>query len=170
MARTPKKLPNVSIIDRRLANPFGLPSEAVTLKEGKWAVRWFSESVRTGRVHQGTQMGWDYVTPDDLTGQPGDIGAQAIDGRVVRGDNSNREVLLKMPAEDFAKLQHAKAAKNLKDMGSSSKSADKVANMAAKQFGDEAGDVLSKSNMEIHDSRVSYALDDADAPASDGAA
>lgn len=169
MPRTKKALPKVSIVDRRLQNPFGLPSEAITLKEGEWAVRWFAESVRTGRVHQGTQMGWDFVTPDDLKGTASDIGAQEADGRIVRGDNSNREVLLKMPATDFAQIQRAKAEKNLADMGSSSKSSAKVANMAAKQFGDEAGDVLSKSNMEIQDSRVSYALD-GDTPQSDPAA
>lgn len=160
MPRKARELPKVSIIDRRLQNPFGLPSVAVTLKEGQWAVRWFAESVRTGRVHQGTQMGWDFVTPDDLRGDASDIGAQAVDGRIVRGDNSNREVLLKMPQADFEKIQHAKAEKNLADMGSSKKSSHTVANMAAKQFGDEAGDVLSKSHMEITDSRERYALDD----------
>ena len=155
-----KKLPKVSVIDRRLANPFGLPSEAVRLKEGQWATRWFAESVRTGRIHQGQQMGWECVTPDDLAGAASDIGAQVVDLRVVRGDTSNREVLMKMPQADFDRIAKAKALKNLADMGSSKKSSDKAANLAAKQFGEEAAETIHRSNMEITDSRESYDLED----------
>ena len=160
MPRAKKELPKVSVIDRRLANPFGLPSEAVRLKEGQWATRWFAESVRTGRVHQGQQMGWECVTPDDLAGAASDIGAQVVDLRVVRGDASSREVLMKMPQADFDRIAKAKALKNLADMGSSKKSSDKAANLAAKQFGEEAAETIHRSNMEITDSRESYDLED----------
>jgi hypothetical protein len=159
-----KKLPKVSILDRRLANPFGLPSDPIHLKNGRWAVRWFAESVRSGRVYQGQQLGWTFVEPTDLTGDASDIGALVVDNRVVRGDAAHREVLMKMPQAEFAQIQRAKAEKNLADMGSSKKTSEKAANLAAKQFGDEAGEAVYRSNMEITDSRAQYDLED-EAPA-----
>lgn len=163
----PKKaLPKVSILDRRLANPFGFPSEAITLKEGQWATRWFAESVRSGRVHQGHQLGWDFVGPEDLRGPASDVGALVVDGRVVRGDAHNREVLMKMPQADFAQIQHAKAVKNLADMGSGKKTSERAANLAAKQFGDQAGDAVYSANIEVTDERRAYDLE-GDAPVID---
>ena len=159
-----KKLPKVSIIDRRLANPFGLPSEPIHLKDGQWAVRWFAESVRSGRVHQGQQLGWVCVSAEDLTGDASDIGGQVVDDRVVRGDAAHREVLMKMPQSDFNKIQRAKAAKNIADSSSSKKATANAAEMAAKEFGDEAAETIHRSRMEVTSSRESYDLED-DVPA-----
>lgn len=158
-----KQLPKVSILDRRLAHPFGFPSEAITLKEGRWAIRWFSESVRTGRIYQAQQMGWECVAPEELKGSPSDISAIAVDGRVVRGENANREVLMKMPQADYDQIVEAKASKNLADLGSSAKTREKAANAAASKFGDRAGDTVYRSNMEVTDHRASYDLE-GDAP------
>jgi hypothetical protein len=71
---------------------------------------------------------------------------------------------MKMPQAEFALIQRAKAEKNLADMGSSKKTSEKAANLAAKQFGDEAGEAVYRSNMEITDSRAQYDLED-EAPA-----
>jgi hypothetical protein len=164
MAKAKKELPKVSVIDRRLANPFGLPSQAIYLKEGQWALRWFAESVRTGRIYQAQQLGWDFVLPEELRGTPSDAGAIIVDGRVVRGDAGNREILMKMAAEDFAKIQKAKADKNLRDLGSVAKLKESAANKASTELGDQAANAIYNTNIEITSERVAYDLED-DRPA-----
>jgi len=154
-------LPKVSVLERRLANPFGAPSMAVQMKDGqRWATRWVSESLRTGRVYQVQQLGWDFVTPEEIVGTPGDLGCQAIDNRLVRGDAANREVLVKMPQADFDLIAKAKAEKNLAGLGSGKKLREDAANQATREFGtDEAGEAIYRSHLEVTDSRVSMDLD-----------
>lgn len=162
MAKKPveKDLPKVSVLERRLAHPFGMPSEAIRLKEGDWVVRWVNEGVRTGRVYQVQNLGWEFVTPEELKGQPQDVGCQALDGRLVRGDASSRDVLMKMPKRDFDQIQQSKAAINIKNLGSSKKQREDAANAATKQFGtDEAGEAIYRSQMEVTDERVSMDLE-----------
>ena len=51
MAKTEKKLPKVSILDRRLKNPFGSGTVPITLKTpGQWEVRWVYSKLRAGHV------------------------------------------------------------------------------------------------------------------------
>lgn len=159
MAKVKKDLPTVSIVDRRLAHPFGFPSESITLKEGQWSIRWFSEAVRSGRIYQAQQMGWEFVIPEELRGTASDISALVVDGRIVRGENANREVLMKMGKADFDRIQQAKASKNLADLGSSKKTRDVASNAAAAKFGDQAGEAVNRSNMEVTDHRASYDLE-----------
>ena len=155
-----KKLPKVSIIERRLKHPFGSPSEAIKLKEGDWATRWVSETLRTGRVYQVQNLGWDFVTPEEVVGQPTDLGCQAIDNRLVRGDASNREVLMKMPKADFDAIQRAKADANLRGLHSGKKLKEDAANRATQHFGtDEAGEAIYNSDLDVRDSRVAYELE-----------
>lgn len=154
-------LPKVSVLERRLKNPFGSPSEGVKFKEGDWMARWFSESLRTGRIHQAVTMGWDFVLPEDLAVPAADLGFQAIDSRVVRGDAANREVLMKMPKSDFEAIQKAKADKNLSMLNSGKKLKEEAANRATSHFGtDEAGEAIYNSDLDVRDSRVAYELDE----------
>lgn len=158
----PKKaLPHVSILERRLRNPFGEASVAVRLKEGEWATRWFNVSVRTGRIHQGQQLGWTFVTPAELIGRPEDYGFEALDDRLVRGDQANRDYLMKMPKADFEQIQMAKAEKNIREMGSSKKLKEQAAQAASKVFDtDEAGDRIFESNIELTDTRITTPVDE----------
>lgn len=160
-----KVLPKVSVLERRLLNPFGSPSIKIDLKDGgQWATRWVSETLRTGRVYQVQGLGWDFVTPDDIVGDPADFGCQVLDQRLVRGDASQREVLMKMPQADFDAITRAKRDKNLSGLGSTKKIKEEAANAAAKEFGtDEAADTIYRSNLSVNDSRVNMDLD-GDAP------
>lgn len=154
-------LPKVSVLERRLKFPFGAPSESIKLKEGEWAMRWVSEGVRTGRVYQVQNMGWEFVTPEEIVGQPSDLGCQALDNRLVRGDAANREVLMKMPKADFEAIQKAKASENLKNLSSGKKLKEDAANRATQHFGtDEAGEAIFNSDLDVRDSRVAYELDE----------
>ncbi len=154
----PASLPKIDVLERRLAHPFGAPSVPITLKDGQaWAIRWVSDGVRTGRVHQIQGMGWDFVAPEEIDGRPADFGCRALDGRLVRGEHGE-EVLVKMPQEMFNKIQWAKAAKNLENLGGT-KGKTQAAEAVAKQFGPEAADTVYRSGMEVTDSRVSMDLE-----------
>lgn len=158
MPRTKKELPKVSVLERRLAHPFGAPSVPITLKDGKrWAIRIVNDGVRTGRVHQVTQMGWTYVQADEIDGRPADFGFRVLDDRLVRGEHG-QEVLVKMPQEDYDLIQQAKGRKNLENLGGK-KLREDVANRSAAKFGDEAADTVYKSEMTVTDSRVSMDLE-----------
>jgi hypothetical protein len=153
-----KELPVVSVLERRLANPFGAPSVPITLKDGgRWAIRIANDGVRTGRVHQIIQLGWTYVTPDEIDGRPADFGFREMDGRLVRGEHG-QEVIVKMPQADFDAIQSAKADKNLANLGGKKIKHD-VANATAAKYGDEAGETVFNSQMDVQDSRVSVDLD-----------
>lgn len=153
-----KKLPKVSVLDRRLANPFGAPSVPITLKTpGQWAIRIVSAKVRPGRLHDMTaNKGWVYVTADELDGRPEDLGFRADADRVVRGEHGD-EVLMKMPQEDYDAIQKAKAQANLRGLGKK-QTRDSVAQDTAVAFGSEAGDAVHNA-IDVTDSRERVELE-----------
>lgn len=148
-----KAAPKVSVLERRLADPLGLPSVDIQLKEGKWALRIVNASSRTGRIHTVIHsLGWEFVTPEELQGRPDELGFRAMDGRVVRGERGE-EVLVKMPLDMFHKIQRAKADKNIKSLGKK-QTLEQAAQMAATNgMGDQAAETIYNSNMSIEDAR-----------------
>lgn len=150
-----KALPKVSVIDRRMANPFGSGSVPITLKTpGEWEVRWVYSKLRAGRIHDMTQnKGWVFVEPAEMDGTPEEYGMVSKDNRLVRGDHGE-EVLMKMPLEDFKRIQKAKAEYNLKELGQKQMQSA-VAQATAKAHGDEAGDSVFNAfqHGEVKDSR-----------------
>lgn len=155
-AKTP--LPKVSVLERRLAHPFGAPSVAMTLRTaGTWAIRVINTGVRSGRLHDVTaNKGWTYVEADELDGRPDEYGFRVLDGRLVRGEHGE-EVLVKMPQANYDAIQRAKADLNLKGLGKK----DDVAQRTAQVFGDEAGDTVA-DRITVTDSRERVELEDAE--------
>jgi hypothetical protein len=158
MAKTEKAktLPKVSILDRRLLNPFGTGSVPITLKTpGQWAIRWVLTNLRGGHLWDMTHnKGWEYVEPSEIDGVADELGLTSSDNRLVRGDAGSREVLMKMPQDMFDQIQAAKADANMKQLKvKNMRSA--VAQAAAKQMGDKAGDGVYDAfqHGEIKDSR-----------------
>lgn len=153
-----KKLPKVSIIERRLRHPFGAPSIPVLLKSGEqFAVRIVNTTMRNGRLYEVLQKGWTYVTPDELVGEPMELGFRVQDDRLVRGEKGE-EVLMKMPQEDFEAVMDAKARYNIKHLGKK-QSLETAANQAGKELGDQAAETISRANIEITDSRERVELE-----------
>lgn len=154
-----KKLPKVSVLDRRRAHPFGAPSQAITLKTpGQWMIRTVNSNVRSGRIYDMIHnKGWVYVQPEELDGSPDELGFQVKDGRIVRGTNGE-EVLMKIPQADYDAIQEAKARTNLKGLGKK-QALEAAANLAGKTFGDQAGDTVSKASFDIEDSREAVELE-----------
>lgn len=136
------KLPKVSILDRRLANPFGNTSVPITLRTpGEWEIRWVYSKLRPGRLYDMTHnKGWVFVQAEELHGAPDEYGLTVKDQRLVRGDHGE-EVLMKMPAADFRKIQQAKAQYNERQLGKKAMQ-HSVAQATAQQHGSEAGDAV----------------------------
>lgn len=149
------KLPKVSILDRRLKNPFGTGTVPITLKTpGRWAIRWVYSKLRAGHLYDMTQQkGWIFVEPEEIDGGHDEYGLTVKDNRLVRGDHGE-EVLMKMPQEMFDEILKAKTRANEAQLGKQQMRAA-VAQATAKEHGDRAGDTVydAFAHGEIKDSR-----------------
>lgn len=155
-----KAAPKVSVLERRLENPFGSPSLEIQLNDGKpWALRIINANMRSGRVWDVIHnKGWEFVSVDELPTKPDELGFREMDGRVVRGERGE-EVLVKMPQAHYDAIAKAKAESNLKGLGKKAMQ-EGAAQMAASQgLGDQAAETIYRSNMTINDSRVSVDLE-----------
>ena len=157
---TTDALPSISVLERRLQNPFGEGSPPVKLKQQGWTLHVVNANLRPGRYHDVVRnKGWVPVEATEIDGDPMDFGFDIKDGRVVRGERG-QEVLVKMPTRDYESIQMAKDAHNRKLIG---RKAVKQAAIegAAKEFGDEAGDMV-KSTIEFNASRSPVPLEGSD--------
>ena len=154
-----KKLPKVSVHERRLENPFGESSVSITLKTpGQWKCRIVNRNVRTGHLHKMTsRMGWTFVAPEELPSAPEDLGFRVLDGRVVMGEHAE-EVLMKKPKAEYDQIQRAKGEYNLKQLGSK-QTREAITQATAQQFGDQAAETVH-SSITVKDGRESSELDD----------
>jgi hypothetical protein len=139
--------PRISVIDRRLRNPFGTPSREIPLKGDKkgWVVRTFAADPEHPNRHYDAvhRLGWTPLTKDDLAVSIESLGyVEAPDKRVVRGEKGH-EVLMAMPKADFDRIQKAKSDANLKALKVGAVKAE-VAQATAKEHGDEAGETTYK--------------------------
>lgn len=111
----------ISIIERRLQNPFGEPSAPITFREPGRVARWFNGAIIADKIWRAKNKGWTPVTVPDLA-DPDQVGGftKSPEGFVTRGDRG-AEVLMWMYARDYDAIQLAKARENVRNMGSPSK-------------------------------------------------
>lgn len=154
-------LPKVSVLERRLKNPFGVSSAPITLNTpGQWAIRIINSGLRRGRMHDVTHnKGWVFVEPHELDGTPEENGFKAVDNRLVRGEHGE-EVLMKMPQAEFDAIVDAKTRLNIKGLGTKA-IRESVAQQTAQEYGSEAGDQVYSAfrSVEISESRSPMPLD-----------
>ena len=147
--QTETEAPTISVIDRRLQNPFGTPSREIPLKGDKrtgWVVRTFATDPEHPNRHYDAvhRLGWTPLTLKDLSVSPESIGyAVATDGRIVRGPKGS-EVLMAMREVDFNRVQMAKAAANSRSI-QKDVNRDAVSQAVAKEHGPEAGDMVART-------------------------
>lgn len=159
--------PRVSILERRLQNPFGEPSQEIRFKDGKVITgRWFNEAARPGQVYRAKELGWQSVTPDMISDM-NSLGFHAIDasGSIVRGERG-AEHLMFMPSADYRQIQMAKTAENLRRMGNPGIVKKEVVEAASRNLGDEAAQFLNSQLREgagpsgfVRDSKEIIAVD-----------
>jgi hypothetical protein len=150
MAKTPeppKKKPRVSVLERRLQNPFGEASAPIELTDPGLVCRVFNRAVNNQQIYKAQRNGWEFVTPDMVVDveQAGGFKKSTDGQRMVRGEREE-EVLMCMPKSDREQIELAKAKKNVRDM-QLGRQKDAVAQAAAQQFGGAAGDFVSTAKL-----------------------
>ena len=134
--------PRISVIDRRLKNPFGMPSREIPLKGEKrtWVCRTFYASPENPNRHYNAvnELGWVPLKKTDLAVEIEAVGyVENPSGYLVRGEGG-KEMLMAMPKEDFDRVQKAKSDANTARLKKSSVR-EGVAQAAGKEHGDQAG-------------------------------
>lgn len=142
----PKAKPRISVLERRLQNPFGEPSQTIRFKAAGTPIEahWFNEATRPGQIHRAKELGWVPVDADMIEDLDS-IGFHTVNAahQITRGARGE-EVLMWMPKDDYQRIQFAKAKKNMEDMHDFDKEKHKMINAAASQFGGQAADYLSR--------------------------
>lgn len=148
MAKTDiiKKKPRVSILERRLQNPFGEPSSPIELTDSALECRVFNRAVGAQQLYKAGRNGWEYVSPSQLADmeQAGGFRISTDGQRMVRGEREE-EVLMFMPKSDRQQIEMAKAKKNVKDM-QIGKQRDAVAQAASQAISQQAADFIGDPN------------------------
>jgi hypothetical protein len=141
-----KKKPRVSVLERRLQNPFGEPSSPIDLHDGSLECRVFNKGVGAQQLYKARQKGWEYVEPAQIVDldQAGGFRVSTDGQRLVRGEREE-EVLMYMPKADRLLIEQAKAKKNVRDM-QMGKQREAVANAAAQAISQQAGDFIGDPN------------------------
>jgi hypothetical protein len=145
MAKTEARKPHVAVYERAIQNPFGEPSEAIQLKDTSRICRWFNGGIQNDHIWRKKRRGWEPVKPDDVA-DVDQLGGYQTDatGTIVRGERG-QEVLMSMPKDIFARIQQAKTALNLKNVGNSAGMRQEVVEAASRSLGDQAADFLHRA-------------------------
>ena len=160
MAKTPTTTPTklrVSVLDRRLNDPFGMPSIPIQFKDPGLIGRWFNAAISNDKIWTAKQIqGWASVTPDMIVDLD-QIGGFNLSPTttIVRGDRG-QEHLLCMPRVAFDQIQMAKTRKNNERMGNSARTKSDVVAAASEKYGDEAADFLNRHVGPVGDVQDSY--------------
>jgi hypothetical protein len=135
----PKAKARISVLERRLQNPFGEPSAPIELKDASRECRWFNAAIMTDKIWRAKAKGWDPVRPDDCVDLDQVAGyVKNAEGFVTRGDRG-QELLMSMPKDWRRQIAIAKTRENNKNMGDSGKTKAEVVSAFAEKYGDEAG-------------------------------
>ena len=144
-ATAESKRPHISVLERRLQNPFGEPSAPIVLRDASLECRWFNATTSADQIWRNKRKGWNQVKPEDVLDLE-QIGGYAVDasGFIVRGERGS-EVLMSMPKDWRRQIELAKAAHNVRNMGNPAAMKNEVVQAASAQLGDEAADFLHRA-------------------------
>jgi len=152
----------ISVIERRLqsASALSVGSSTIPLKDPTWTLRWENSEIAPDHLWKViNELGWEYVDPEDIACPLDEVGAQARDGRVIRGTRGT-EVLVKMRTADYAKVQSKKRRENLALTFDKKKLRSAVVGQVASAHGEEAAEFIHKNTMTVNDSRERVSLDE----------
>lgn len=140
---TKTRKPKVSVLERRLQNPFGEPSSPIAMKEPNLVARWFNSAIRPDAFWRARELGWEGVTPD-MVEDINQIGfhSKSVEGYIARGERA-QEVLMYMPKDAYDAIQAAKTHKNLKDLKDFGKEKHDALNAFASEKGGLAAEFVA---------------------------
>jgi hypothetical protein len=130
------------------------------MKEKGWALRWENSQISPGHIWNCIHnLGWEYVTPDEIACTLEEAGAAAQDNRIVRGMRGE-EVLLKMRETDKRRIAMRKAQENTEITFNTQKTQSAALNAVGSEFGEQAASFVRKANINITDSREAMSPDE----------
>lgn len=135
---------------RRLApggNPHATSARTIPLREPhRWQLYIANDYAGQDELYRMVhEYGWLPLEPADLACAAEEIGYRVNESNhLVRGPQG-REVIFKMDKGDYALLMQRKTERNLKGIGSASKTRTQVAEAASNAFGAEAADFIYKN-------------------------
>ena len=153
------KTPSISVIERRLQGPsvFRESSQPIPLVEPKkWTLRWENSSISPNHVWDLIHVkGWTYVELSDLACGVDEIGAFVEEGRIVRGERTQREILMKMLARDYARVQKKKSDETIRQTFGKKQIKEAIVSGVAAEHGEQASDYIAKNVnlVSVNDSR-----------------
>ena len=135
---------------RRLApggNPHATSARTIPLKEPhRWQLYIANDYAGQDELYRMVhEYGWLPLSPEDLDCTAEEIGYRVNEtNHLVRGPGG-REVIFKMDKGDYRLLMQRKTERNMKGIGSASKTRTQVAEAASNAFGAEAADFIYKN-------------------------
>lgn len=155
----PQKKPRISILERRLQNPFGEQSVEIVLKDKSLVCRWFNDNAHGagGQIYRAkTSLGWFPVTPD-MVEDLDSIGSHDINAanQIARGARGE-EILMWQPKDQNKAIALAKARANLEKMRDYDRTKQDVVNAAAAELGDQAASMFNQFSRPVGGVRTSY--------------
>ncbi len=149
--KTEAQKTRISVLERRLQNPFGEPSSPIDLTKPGMIPRWFNGAIINDKVWRAKQKGWIPVRPSDVADQD-QIGGTNVspDGFVVRGDRG-QEVLMMMLRDEFDQIQMAKTRHNIRVLRDPNRQQSEILESAASKFGSETADLMAKKTRVYND-------------------
>lgn len=140
----PPVKPRISVLERRLQNPFGEASAPIALKDATRTPRWFNSAIINDKIWRAKHNGWDHVMVTDVL-DLAQIGGynKSPEGYITRGERG-QEYLMSMPTQWVQAIAMAKTQKNNADMGDATKTKASVVQAASEQLGDQPASYLDK--------------------------
>jgi hypothetical protein len=167
MARKPREvetaveieIPDIQVLDRAIADPFGMPSHPILLKDPKFVCRWVNTELKGGsQLTSALNAGYLKAKPEYLADPEGFHWNTSPDGYVTRGER-HREILMYTTTEHHKRRAWAKTERNLKAMRAGK---GEIQEAASKQFGkdgDRAAEFLGRHIGGVSDYHETIAVD-----------
>lgn len=156
-AAPPGKIPRprLSVLERSLQHPFGIPSSPVELKEKGLVCRWVNTELKGGAQFQyALSHGWMQVRPEYVKDLKQVQHVVSPDGFVVRGQRGT-ELLMYTTIEHFNDRKLAKDHENQRMMNPAVMKRDLV-EAADKHLGPEASEYLHDHVGPVGEVRTQY--------------
>ncbi len=144
--------PDLQVMERALANPFGLPSEPIKLRDPRFSTHWVNTGLRDSRFREMTERGYLPVRPEYLEDPKAFLFAVSVDGYVTKG-NRGEEILMYSTKENVQARAMRKAEINSRGMRNARQEAVEA---AGQQLGDEAASFLQRKGSVVGGVRDSY--------------
>lgn len=146
--------PRIEVLERGLANVFGLPSTEITLKDPEMITHWCNTTIGGNQLGKYLDAGYLKVRPEMLADPDRLSFTVSPEGYVTQGPRHD-EILLYTLKSWYLKRQQKKSEMNRRSMMPGGMKRE-VVEAAAAQYGDQAAAFLDRQSGPVGNVRDSY--------------